>query len=89
MRLRELPDVLYGRPRQCDAPGGVVAESEALFRLVPSGDFEYWCLRDTAKEKEGGRIIMRPVGQVVSPSCFSLSKRAGLFRGGGGVGFSG
>ena len=38
----------------------------------------------TEIKNEGGRIVMRPVGQVVPPSCFSLSKHAGLFRSGGG-----
>ena len=42
MKLRELRDVLHGRPRGRDALGGVVAESAAFFSYSDfGGDFEY------------------------------------------------
>ena len=42
MKLRELPDVLRRRLRECGAPDAPVTEFAALFRLVLfGGDFEH------------------------------------------------
>ena len=51
MKPREYAGVLHGRPHQCGALGGSWPSPPRSFRLVPSGDFECYCLRDTPGSK--------------------------------------
>ena len=55
MKLRELPDVLHGRPRQCDELGGVVVESAAFFS---SSAFQ-WGLRAQGQPEALGFLSSR------------------------------